>query len=359
VKWSFRIASVAGIEVRIHVTFLLILGVFALLFANDGGLEAAVFGTLFFLALFFCVVLHEFGHAFAARAYGIRTPDITLYPIGGVARLERMPTSPWHEFVIALAGPAVNVAIAGVLWLGVVRGYSIKDLLSPHLDGDFWSALLRINIVLVMFNMIPAFPMDGGRVVRALLATRLPYAMATLIAARIGQAIAIAFVVASFTDFEFASPMLLVIGMFVFMGAQQELNFARLRQSAQSVRVADAMLGRFEVLPDDLRVGELASRLLISNQEVFIFADDDMLYRGLALREELVQGVRQLPEGAFAQSLSRNVSPVRANASMHEVLEVMQKSQEPFLPVINGAGQVVGLVGIDQMQELVRLAKRH
>ncbi len=355
-KWSFRIATVAGIEVRIHVTFLLILGVFALLFAHDGGLEAAAFGTLFFLSLFLCVVLHEFGHAFAARAYGIRTPDITLYPIGGVARLERMPTSPWHELVIALAGPAVNVVIAAILWIGVVRGYSFSDVFDPEMDEDFWSGLLRINIFLVLFNMIPAFPMDGGRVVRALLATWLPYATATMIAARIGQVLAVGFVVASFTTE--ASPMLLVIGMFVFMGAQQELNFARLRQSAQSVRVADAMLGRFEILPDDLRVGELAPRLLTSNQEVFVFADEDMLYRGLALREELVHGVRQLPPDARAHSLSRDVRPIRPHSSMEDVLETMQKSQEPYLPVVNGAGQVVGLVGIEQMQELVRLSKR-
>lgn len=355
-KWSYRIATVAGIEVRIHVTFLLILGVFALLFAHDGGLEAALFGTLFFLALFFCVVLHEFGHAFAARAYGIRTPDITLYPIGGVARLERMPSSPWHELVIALAGPAVNVAIAAILWIAVVRGYSPRELFDPEMDENFWSGLLRINILLVLFNMIPAFPMDGGRVVRALLATRLPYATATMIAARIGQVLAIAFVVVSFTGQ--ASPMLLVIGMFVFMGAQQELNFARLRQSAQSVRVADAMLGRFEVLPDELRVGELAPRLLTSNHEVFVFADEDMLYRGLALREELVHGIRQLPSDALAHSLSRNVPSIRPHASMEDVLEMMQKSQEPYLPVVNNAGQVVGLVGVDQMQELIRLAKR-
>lgn len=355
-KWSFRIATVAGIEVRIHVTFLLILGAFALLFAHDGGLEAAAFGTLFFLSLFLCVVLHEFGHAFAARAYGIRTPDITLYPIGGVARLERMPTSPWHELVIALAGPAVNVVIAAILWIGVVRGYSFSDVFDPQMDEDFWSGLLRINIFLVLFNMIPAFPMDGGRVVRALLATRLPYATATMIAARIGQVLAVGFVVASFTTQ--ASPMLLVIGMFVFMGAQQELNFARLRQSAQSVRVADSMLGRFEILPDDLRVGELGPRLLTSNQEVFVFADEDMLYRGLALREELVHGIRQLPPDAPAHSLSRDVRPIWPNSSMEDVLETMQKSQEPYLPVINGAGQVVGLIGVEQMQELVRLSKR-
>ncbi len=162
VKWSFRIATVAGIEVRIHVTFLLILGAFALLFAHDGGLGAALFGTLFFLALFFCVVLHEFGHAFAARAYGIRTPDITLYPIGGVARLERMPSSPWHELVIALAGPAVNVVIAAILWIGVVRGYSVQDLFDPQMDEDFWSGLLRINVILVLFNMIRLSLWTGG-----------------------------------------------------------------------------------------------------------------------------------------------------------------------------------------------------
>ncbi|MEO8791519.1 MAG: M50 family metallopeptidase, partial [Chthoniobacteraceae bacterium] len=143
--------------------------------------------------IFLCVLLHEFGHAFAARRYGIRTPDITLFPFGGVARIERMPENPRQEIVIALAGPAVNVVIAAVLWVALAAMGSAGKIDPINLEGSFAVQLLAVNIWLLLFNLIPAFPMDGGRVLRALLALRLDHAHATRIASQIGQALAITF----------------------------------------------------------------------------------------------------------------------------------------------------------------------
>lgn len=225
-RWSYRIARVAGIEVRIHVTFLILLAWFGWMFWQEGGMAGAVQGVGFILLLFLCVLLHEFGHAFAARVYGIRTPDITLLPIGGVARLERMPDKPVQELVVALAGPAVNVVI--ILVLIFVLAANIRMANFAELDrvgGSLAAKLLTVNVMLVLFNAIPAFPMDGGRVLRSLLAMKLNYVLATTIAARIGQVLAVGFAVVGI----FGAPMLLFIALFVFAGAEQELAYARFR----------------------------------------------------------------------------------------------------------------------------------
>src|SRR5438132_11456221 len=179
-SWSIPIIRIAGIQLRIHITFLLLIGWLAIGYYAEGGSAAAAGRILFILLLFACVVLHEFGHALAAKAFGINTPDITLLPIGGVARLERMPEKPAQELVIALAGPMVNVVIA----LGLFVAGGSQAFLNPSnvAGGGLMSQLLTINILLLLFNLLPAFPMDGGRVLRALLATRLSYARATQVA---------------------------------------------------------------------------------------------------------------------------------------------------------------------------------
>lgn len=224
-NWSFRIVRVAGIDVRIHVTFFLILVFYGWIDYSAGGVAHAAFGLVFVLLLFVCVLLHEFGHAFAARAFGIRTPDITLLPIGGVARLERMPRNPWQELVIAIAGPAVNIVIALALAPLVFSPGSGWDLLEfDRPGGALVGKLMSINILLVAFNMIPAFPMDGGRVLRALLAMRLRHSTATLVAARVGQTIAVLFAIGGVVS---SNPFLFLIALFVFSGAQQELMMSR------------------------------------------------------------------------------------------------------------------------------------
>jgi Zn-dependent protease len=183
-------------------------------------------GVLFIVLLFACVLLHELGHALTANAFGIHTADITLLPIGGVARLERIPTEPRQELLIAIAGPLVNVVIAAVLIFYLNQRADASDF------GDFnsprvgmLSKLASVNIGLVLFNLIPAFPMDGGRVLRALLAMRMNYVRATEIAAKIGQGIAIFLGIIGL----FSNSLLIFIALFVFIGAQQEAAMARMR----------------------------------------------------------------------------------------------------------------------------------
>ena len=237
-KWSYRIARVSGIDIKIHVTFLLLLAWFGWDYYLAGGVAGAAAGVGFTLLLFLCVLLHEFGHAFAARAFGIRTPDITLLPIGGVARLEGMPEKPWQELVVAIAGPAVNVVIGGILFFVLAVKITLNSFtgINPFGSGllmNLWS----VNMMLVVFNAIPAFPMDGGRVLRALLAMKFDYVTATTIAARVGQVLAVGFAIVSF----FGNSMLLFIAMFVFMGAQQELAYAKWRAGFLSCRKADIL----------------------------------------------------------------------------------------------------------------------
>src|SRR5438045_2415371 len=189
--WSLPIFRVAGIQLRIHITFLLLIAWLAFGYYAQGGSAAAASRVIFVLLLFLCVVLHEFGHAFAAKAFGINTPDITLLPIGGVARLERMPEEPVQELIIAVAGPLVNVVIA--LGLVVAGGFPAVLRRSSVESGGLVAQLMTINIMLVLFNLLPAFPMDGGRVLRALLATRMTYARAPQVAANAGQGFAFVF----------------------------------------------------------------------------------------------------------------------------------------------------------------------
>ena len=232
-RWALLLGRIAGIEVRIHLTFFLLLAWLAVEDYQAGGLREALYWTVFTCLVFFCVLLHEFGHAFAARYYGIRTPDITLFPFGGVARIERMPEKPSEEIVIALAGPLVNVVIAVVLWL-VLAAFPPTDRSGTmSLASSLPQQLLGVNLMLLLFNLIPAFPMDGGRVLRAALAMKFGHNRATQMAARVGQALAIGLgYVGAFgirTLGMPANPMLIVVAVFVFSLARREARMARLQ----------------------------------------------------------------------------------------------------------------------------------
>ena len=223
-KW--KLGEISGIGVFVHWSFwLLPAWILYSALGAGGGLSAGLASVAFVFAVFACVVMHEFGHAFAARLFGIGTRDITLYPIGGVASLNRIPRNPLHELVIALAGPAVNVVLAAGLFIAISLGAGAGLPVTAAAFGmSFLMGLLMANVILVVFNMLPAFPMDGGRVLRAFLAMNLPYARATEIAAKVGQAAAVVLAIAGLV---MTQPTLILVAVFIFLAAQAEANMVR------------------------------------------------------------------------------------------------------------------------------------
>jgi Zn-dependent protease len=239
-KWSIRLGKYAGIDVYMHFTFLLLLGCIALIHWQESrSVSAVIAGVGLILTIFLCVILHEYGHALTARRYGVQTQGIVLLPIGGVARLEKIPDNPSHELWVALAGPAVNVviAISLLVWLKVTATFEPLQALTLT-TGPFLERIMAVNMFLVIFNMLPAFPMDGGRVLRAMLALRMEYSRSTQIAAVIGQAVAILF---GFVGL-FYNPFLLLIAFFVWNGAAHESRTAQLKSAASVIPVQHAMI---------------------------------------------------------------------------------------------------------------------
>ncbi|MDX1383762.1 MAG: site-2 protease family protein, partial [Thermoanaerobaculia bacterium] len=265
-KWSFRIGTLFGIPVYVHATFALLLLWIGLAHWREGGAAAALQGIAFLLALFGCVVLHELGHALTARRFGIQTQDVTLLPIGGVARLERMPEEPRQELLVALAGPAVNVVLAAglAIWLAAAAALVPIETLSVT-GGSFLARLLAVNVMLVVFNLVPAFPMDGGRVLRALLATKVDYSRATRIAASIGQGFALLFGFAGL----FWNPFLIFIALFVWIGAAAEAGQVETRTALAGVPVRQAMLTDFRVLAAESKLEEAVRLTLEGSQKDF------------------------------------------------------------------------------------------
>jgi Zn-dependent protease len=350
-RWSIHLARILGIDVKIHVTFFLLLAFFAVTYARVGGAPAAIFGVGFVISVFVCVLLHEFGHALAARRYGIHTPDITLLPIGGVARLEKMPDKPIEEVVVAIAGPLVNVVIALVLWIGLGLP-SVPDVREMYLaDGNLLGKLLWVNVILVIFNMIPAFPMDGGRILRALIAMRMNYARATAIAAGIGQGIA--FMLGLFALLVF-QPILLLVAVFVYFGAQSEAAYAQLKDISSGMRVSAAMVTQFKALPPDATLSDAADLLLHTSQHEFPVMNLDGQVAGVLTRDDLIAGLRKTGAETPASAVMRTDIPsVHQSMLFERAFMLMQQSRCPALPVLDSAGRLVGLFTPENVGEMM------
>jgi Zn-dependent protease/CBS domain-containing protein len=359
-NWSFKIAKILGIDVRIHITFFLLLAFIGLGSYQSGGPAGAVQGVLFICLVFLCVLLHEFGHAIAARRYGIRTPDITMLPIGGVARLERMPEKPGQELVVAIAGPLVNVVIAGTLTL--IFGFSGDLLHLGTLDDGATSLpqkLIRVNALLVLFNMIPAFPMDGGRVLRAFLAMRLPYAHATQIAANVGQLMAFAFGFLGITGFlgtTSVQPMLILVAVFVYFGAQSEAAHAQLKNVSAGLRVNAGMITDFRTLPLHADLNAAVDALIHSSQHDFPVLGPAGEVRGLLTRDDLLGALRKSgPETPVREVMRIDVPAVHETMLFERAVEIMQESNCPALPVLDSANHLVGLFTPENVGELMMI----
>src|SRR5688572_15151138 len=353
-RGSLRLGQIAGIKVFVHWSFFLLLGwIFTGAMVAGRGAAAAGLGVVFILALFACVLLHEFGHALAARRYGIATRDITLLPIGGLARLERIPRNPTQELVVALAGPAVNVVIALLIFAGLLaaNGGSLTSRFLT-LEGNFFSQLMAVNVYLVVFNLIPAFPMDGGRVLRALLARRLNYARATTLAARIGQVIAVLFGVLGL--FVLGNPLLLLVAFFVFLGARSEANSVQVTDTLSGMQVQDAMMTNFRVLrPDDPL--ELAANELVhgAQQDFPVVEGDEVL--GLLTREDLVAALAtSAPTRKVAEVMRPNCNVVSATDQLEKPYEMLREENCSTVPVVR-EGHLVGMITLENILEWVMI----
>src|SRR5262245_49349810 len=284
--WSIRLFNVGGTAVRIHLTFFLLLAVYAWIGWQQGGAPAAIDLVTFIVLLFVCVVLHEFGHVFAARAYGIRTSDVTLLPIGGVASLERMPEKPAQEIVVALAGPAVNLLIAIALMLLLGARFDVTQVAQlEQAQTTLMGRAAAANVALLVFNLIPAFPMDGGRVLRALLATGLGYTRATRVAAAIGQGLAVVLAIVGLMG----NPLLVLIAVFIFLAASGEAGYVQMRDYTRGYLASHAMITNFQTLGPQSTADDAAQLLLRTTQKEFPVVDGAGVLRGIVTHEALIK----------------------------------------------------------------------
>jgi Zn-dependent protease len=347
-----RIGTIAGIDVYVHWSFTLLLGWIVLSSLLQGrAVNETLIGAAFILAIFGCVVLHEFGHALTARRFGVRTRDITLYPIGGVARLEKIPEAPSEELLVAFAGPAVNFVIAATLFVVISLVSGLPTVQGVEfVDGPFWTNLMVVNIVLGLFNLVPAFPMDGGRVLRALLAMRLDYVRATRYAATAGQVIAVVIgILGVFSNF-----VLLFIALFVFVGAQQEANAVETRAVLAGVPVRAAMMTHFETLASTDSVERAAHELLAGAQHDFPVVEDDELI-GVLTRQQLLHA---LAAGARTASIgsvmARSCGVVDEREMLDEAFSRMQAAECPTLLVMRD-GRLRGLLTLENVGEYLMI----
>ncbi len=350
-RWSWRLGTIAGIPVQVHATFLLLLIWVALTPMLRGDAGAAMTSILLVLSIFACVVLHELGHALMARRFGVRTTDITLLPIGGVARLERMPEKPSQELAVALAGPAVSVAIAAALF-GVLTlaGASTSPRQLQMTGGPFLTQLMWINLVLVGFNLLPAFPMDGGRVLRAALAMQMDRRRATEIAARVGQGMAVLFAIAGL----FGNLFLVIIAAFIWIGATGEVSLVQLKSALTGLSVSQAMITDFRVVGPRDSLARAAELTLAGFQRDFPVMEGDRL-AGMLTHADVVRGLAETgattPVEAVMRGTCETTSP---SAQLDVALAQLQSCEGRALAVVRD-GQVVGLLTTDNIGEMLAM----
>jgi stage IV sporulation protein FB len=351
--WSLSIGRIAGTDIRIHFTFLLFLiWIFAANYAS-GGRAAAWTSTVFIILLFGCVLLHEYGHILTARAFGVATPDVTLLPIGGVARLERIPEEPYQEFLVAIAGPAVNVVIALVLIVFAGANLSPQYLATVDSAGvSMVDRLAAVNIFLVLFNLIPAFPMDGGRVLRALLAIPLGFVRATQIAATIGQGLAFAFGIVGL----FYSPMLILIAVFVYLAATSEAHIVALRSISRGVPVGTAMMTQFVTLSPEDEIEHAVQTLLRTSQGEFPVVDAAGKPIGLLTRNDLIRAIKERgPTVRVADAMSPGLQSIGQRQCLEDAFKLLTEKHVPAVAVVDNTGRLTGLVTSETIGEMIML----
>jgi Zn-dependent protease/predicted transcriptional regulator len=350
-KGSVRIATVAGIKIFIHWTFLILLAY--IIYSNyRRGYDAGQIGwsVLFVLSVFGTVCLHELGHALMARRFKIKTRDITLLPIGGLARLESLPEKPSEELLVAIAGPAVNIVLALLsgLFADFPQSDQFNEVMASGVNGsNFLLNFCIVNGWLALFNLIPAFPMDGGRVLRAFLAMRMPRHVATRIAARIGQLLAIGFVFAGF----FVNPFLMFIGIFIFLGAQAEAEQTQAQSLLRGYRVRDVLMSEVPSLQASERI-EVAVKQLLSTQDKNFLVRKGVEPVGTLSREQIIKALSETGAGEIIENvMSRELVILHPEQSLDEAYRHVQ--QRADLMVVKEGNAVIGVLDTDNILEFI------
>ncbi len=355
-RWSWRLGKLFGIDVRMHATFVVLLAWVAIshLMLRQGALAAAG-GVTYVLAVFAIVVVHELAHALTARRFGIATREILLLPIGGVSRMERMPSKPSQELLVSIAGPAVNVALAAVLFAVMLATGQVGAALQVSIvGGPLLAKLMWTNVALAGFNLLPAFPMDGGRVLRSLLALRIDRVRATDVAAAIGQAAALLFGLIGL----FFNPLLVFIALFVWIGAQEEAKHAHLRASLEGVPVSQAVVRHFASVGPDEPLYAAAESLLGGFQDDIPVVQEGRLL-GVLRRDTVLRATLSGDPGAPASSAMDTPSElVTENDSLDEAFERLQQSGRRSIPVVRGEA-LVGLLPVENILYVLQLRERN
>jgi Zn-dependent protease/predicted transcriptional regulator len=352
IKGSWKIGEFAGIAVYVHSTFLILVAWITFVYWNAGhSIRAVILGVMFTLSLFACVVLHEFGHALMARHYGIRTKDITLLPVGGVSRLERIPDQPKQEFYVALMGPAVSVCTAILLFLALrLAGVSVpvsSISLSNWTAASFLTRLMIANVTLAVFNLVPAFPMDGGRIFRALLARYAGHEKATTIAAGVGRGLAVLFALLGL----FTNPFLVLIALFIWIGASQEATMAQMK-SLEGVSAGQIMVTDFISLSPEDTLDRVVELVMHGTQQDFPVVAGGRL-AGMLGNKELLEGLSQRgPRSSIAESMRQEFQVISVEDRLPAMLEKLQDSNRRVLPVVDH-GELVGLFTAENLAEFV------
>jgi stage IV sporulation protein FB len=356
-SWSVTLGTVAGTQLRVHATFFLLLVWIVVAGSIAEGLGAALENAVLIIAIFACVVLHEFGHAAMARRFGIKTPDITLLPIGGMARLERFPEAPREEILIAIAGPAVNVMIWFVLTFFLNANVSLGIISSLEDPSEtFLARLASVNLVLVVFNMIPAFPMDGGRIFRAALAMFMDRARATSIAASMGQIMAFLF---GFLGLIGGSPILVLIAIFIFFAAGAEGADASLRSIAKNAKARDAMISLFETVTPEQTLEATSRSVIRTTQAEFPVLDHHGRFLGFLTRNAILSAPEHARSGIKVQDRMISEAPIVApDAPMKDVLDAMSLGSPPAVAVTDRNGIFLGYITRENIGEWYLVSHR-
>jgi len=357
-KASLNLGSISGIKIIVHWTFLfLILWVVFDELKRGGTVESILFNIAFVLAVFFCVVLHELGHALTAKRFGVNTEKITLLPIGGMASLDKIPESPKQELLVVIAGPLVNVVIAILLYLIL----PIQELANMNFANNletfsnlslqnFLLYLFIVNVGLVIFNIIPAFPMDGGRILRALLAMKIDRVKATQIAASIGQFMAIIFLLVGLLY----NPFLVFIALFIFLGAYGENKMVLHLSLLKGHTVEDAMMTNITIFKPEDSMDLVVDKIISGTENNFVIIKDSTI-TGLLYHQDIIENSNK--NLLVKDIMEVNFKVLDVDEDLKEVYNLIQSKKKSFFPVVENK-KFVGAIDSINLNEYIMLQSK-